>query len=267
VTPAEARAQAIRLLLNEFRDAGWKDQGGAALSVCAAFFDDSSVLDSADKLEPWLPTIFIDVNGLTVDTVRSRLSDVRDKMDRLSKVASAEADRVLIPIDEIDSFERVRQVPPEAVATFSKPLALSEDIVEQIIARILGEPFRQKDWGGELDDLFTGRVVLNGHRIQASFMLKGSGLRGKLKPKNLGLNGDQITRMCTQPADLFVVQHVHAIDSSVHHQLRNAIVAKRVDGRRGAMGTLWDGVDTARLGVAYGFLDPDNGTLLPEVLN
>ena len=95
------------------------------------------------------------------------------------------------------------------------PLDLLEDDVEQIIANVIGEPFRQKDWGGELDDLFSQSVQLDGRSVRTSFMLKGRGLGSQMKMKNLGKNGDQITRMTRQPAELFVVQHVNDIDSSV----------------------------------------------------
>jgi hypothetical protein len=173
----------------------------------------------------------------------------------------------IIQIADIDSFSRVGDIRSEDVEDFANPLNLLEDIVEQIIAKIIGEVYRIKDWAGENDDMFTAQMMLHGRNVRTSFLLKGSGLKGPLKPKNLGKNGDQITRMMDQPAELFVVQHVNRVDPAVRKQLQDAVIARRVEGNEVAVGTVWDGIDTARLGVAYGFLDPATGALKPGALD
>lgn len=173
----------------------------------------------------------------------------------------------LIPMREIDSFRAVIDVPPERVGGLSYPLQVPEVTVKQILAEILAEPFVRKDYGGEMDDLFTSRMVLADREVTASFLLKGPGLKGRGATGGLtlagllGHNGDQIERMMTQPAEVFVVQYVGTVAESVRQRLNDAIIARRNEGNQYAVGSVWDGVDTARLLTAYGYLDPDTGTL------
>jgi hypothetical protein len=69
-----------------------------------------------------------------------------------------------------------------------------------------------------------------------------------------------------QPAELYVVQYVGRVDAAVYRQLQDAVIAKRARGEPHVVGSVWNGVDTARLGVAYGFIDPASGQLRPERL-
>jgi hypothetical protein len=172
----------------------------------------------------------------------------------------------LVEMGEIDSFRRALAVPAEQVAGFANPLVLPERVVKHLLARLLGEPFVPNDWGGEHDDLYTTRATLNDRPTPTSFLLKGAGLKGMLTPSRLGKNGDQLTRMLRQPADLFVVQHVGPVSPAVRQQLQDAVVARRTHGHTAAVGSVWDGVDTARLFVAHGYLEPHTGNLRPGFL-
>ena len=78
---------------------------------------------------------------------------------------SREVSRLTVPLDEIDSFQKVREVPVSAVQGFPYPLQVPEVVIKHLIARIIGEPFVPKDWGGEMDDLLTSRVQYNGRRV------------------------------------------------------------------------------------------------------
>jgi hypothetical protein len=95
-------------------------------------------------------------------------------------------------------------------------------------------------------------------------VLKGRGTSGKLTPKKLGHNGDQITWMLAQPAELFVVQHIGEVATAISRQLEDAIVARRTRGYPHAIGSIWDGVDLARLLVAHELLDPHTG--MPQMV-
>ena len=140
-------------------------------------------------------------------------------------------------------------------------LSLPEETVKQHIASIIGEPYLAKDWGGELGDIDTTRVELDGRRVVAAFLLKGKGAPKHLRPRNLGKNGDQIRRLSKQNAELFVVQHVGSIDEAVRDQLIDTVVARRAEGKANVVGTVWDGADCARLFVAYGLIDGDGNPL------
>ena len=260
-----ARNTAVRLLLNQFRARGWSgDQEQCALTLVNALFKDKSLLERQQDLGRLVPSGFLLAHGITGGDVGSELRSLRDKLVALLDSDAAAALPPLLAIDRIDSFARVAEISAADVAALC-PLDLLEDDVERIIAGIIGEPFRQKDWGGELDDLFTPSVQLEGRLARASFLLKGRGLGSVMKMKDLGSNGDQVMRMVKQPAELFVVQHVNRIDASVYSHLSDAIVARRAEGYP-VVGSVWDGVMIARLGVAYGYLDPGTGALIPGAL-
>src|SRR5205823_14980644 len=112
-------------------------------------------------------------------------------------------------VEDIDSFRRVRDVNPGTVLAFLKDgyLDRSEDSVQTALERILDVPFHKKDWGGELNDVYTANLVVNGVRHESAFLLKGNGLRSStMELRHCGANGDQILRLCSSPARLFVVQ-------------------------------------------------------------
>jgi hypothetical protein len=167
----------------------------------------------------------------------------------------------LVPIETIDSFAAAATVSPASVVDIANPLDLPEDTVKRLILSILADSHVAQDWGGERDDIHTALAELDGRRVRASFLLKGRGLRGPLKPTNLGKNGDQLTRLVTQPAELFVVQHVGVVDSGTVEQLKRAVQALRYEGNERTVGSVWDGTDCARLFAAHGLIDAGAGRL------
>jgi len=153
-----------------------------------------------------------------------------------------------LSIDDIDSFERVTQI---QLAPEVKGVPLLEDEFQEGLQRILGEQGEFNDWGGETDDLFSTRLILDGARVNVAFGLKGRGTRGKLTPKKMGTQGDQIQRLFRSPADAFLIQYWSQIDQSVIEQMRAfAIVKSVLDGRRIYYGVI-DGQDTLRIIQAY----------------
>lgn len=131
--------------------------------------------------------------------------------------------------------------------------------MKEYVSKIIGEPYRETDWGGELSDILTSRVELNGHRVTTAFLLKGSGAKRKLRPKDLGTNGDQIRRLSKQDADLYVVQHVGQFDEAVYDEVRDMVLARRAEGASHVVGSIWDGGDCARLFIAHNLIDPATG--------
>jgi hypothetical protein len=159
--------------------------------------------------------------------------------------------RLEIFVDDIDSFAKVRAVDAREVM-HAVPVDLSEDAIQQAIESVLGEPYHQKDWGGEQNDLFTSRLRLGGRRITAAFLLKGKGTAGPLTISKCGKNGDQIERLTEEDADLYIIQHVGEIDQRVRANLRGKVELFSRRGRRCQM-CIIDGVDLARLLSAYGW--------------
>src|SRR5437660_9554881 len=98
-------------------------------------------------------------------------------------------------IEDIEGFQKVRDVNPAMVAGFLSKgfLDRAEDQVQMALEQILGVPFHRKDWGGEVNDLYTANVVVNGSRRATAFLLKGPGIGKKeMTIADCGKNGDQI---------------------------------------------------------------------------
>lgn len=153
-----------------------------------------------------------------------------------------------LSIDDIDSFEKVKEI---QLAPNTKTVPLLENEFQKGLQKILEEQGKFNDWGGENDDLFSTRLILDGRRVNVAFGLKGRGTRGKLTPKKMGTQGDQIQRLFRTPADVFLVQYWNQIDQNVLEQMRIFAIAKSVlNGQRIYYGVI-DGQDTLRIIKAY----------------
>lgn len=128
---------------------------------------------------------------------------------------------------------------------------LSEEFIQIGLEEILDVPFHKKDWGGEINDLYTSNVLLKGSRVASAFLLKGSGLRKKvLEIKDCGKNGDQIVRLLDSPAQLFIIQFVGSISEYVVKDIEGKVNESQLQGKV-AQYCIIDGQDTARLLRAY----------------
>lgn len=159
-------------------------------------------------------------------------------------------------VEDIEGFQKVRDVNPSMVAGFLANgfLARSEDHVQLGLEQILGVSFHKKDWAGEINDLFTANVIVNGARRATAFLLKGPGIGTKeMTIADCGKNGDQLVRLFVTPADLFVVQHVGPISDLLIRDLQGKVAGLRAQGRV-AHYLVMDGQDTARVLFAYGKL-------------
>lgn len=157
-------------------------------------------------------------------------------------------------VEDIDSFRKVRDINPATVMDVltNGYLNRSEDSVQTALERILSVPFHKKDWGGELNDLYTANLLVNGVRHETAFLLKGNGLRSPtLEIKHCGANGDQILRLCNSPAKVFVIQFVGRVSEAVVSDIDGKVRHARSQGRD-AWYCIMDGQDTARVLRAYG---------------
>ncbi len=243
----------MRLIRDAWKARRWRDDQGVALAVVAAMVDGDGQFNP--RIIPALPRAFFDANEITPEALAKELSGALDQY----RVRSGSP--TLIPIEEIDSFSRASEVSAVEVATISHPLKLPEMEVKRLVAKIIGEPYIPKDWGGEADDLFSTRVRLHDRPTGTTFIFKGPAKKGTLTLASLGANGDQLDRMLTQEASLFVVQHCDAIAASVRRHLARGIIALRAAGKEDAVGSVWDGSDCARLFLAHGTIDRATGAL------
>ena len=162
-------------------------------------------------------------------------------------------------VEDIDSFRKVRDINPAAVKDRLKNGYLDEieDNIQTGFESILGVSFHKKDWGGELNDLYTSNVTVAGRPVPTAFLLKGRGLgRHVLTISDCGKNGDQLVRLFDSPAELFVVQHVGEVDEMLIKDVEGKATAKRAAGSV-AQFMIINGQDTARLLKAYGLLKHD----------
>jgi hypothetical protein len=147
----------------------------------------------------------------------------------------------------IASFAKVRRIKTGGTL----PTSVSEAIFKRGVQRILGEPGKFTDWGGEKNDLYSTRLRLKSSRVAAAFGFKGPGTKGRLVPGKMGKNGDQIQRLFHSEAEVFLVQYWREIDESVLTQMRTFATVKSIaDGRRICFGII-DGDDSYRLYQAY----------------
>lgn len=151
-----------------------------------------------------------------------------------------------ITIDDIDSFAKVR-----GISSKQKLLPIYEERFKEGLQEILAEQGTFRDWGGETDDLFSTRLIVDGKRKNVAFGLKGRGTTGILKPQKMGKHGDQIQRLFRAPADVFVVQYWGQVDESITEQMKYFAIAKSaLEDRDIHYGTI-DGPDTLRIIAAY----------------
>jgi hypothetical protein len=153
-----------------------------------------------------------------------------------------------ITIDSIDSFTRVRGLGPVAGRGAS---GMTEKQFKEGIQRIIGETSLFKDWPGELNDVYTINLIVEGKRRRAAFALKGPGKKGVLRPKHMGVNGDQIQRLFRSPADVFLIQHHDSIHESVVEQMEAHARLLAADRNAPVWYGIIGGTDSNRLIAAY----------------
>ena len=197
-----------------------------------------------------------DVGVLLIDRVPTyieRLNRILDvNVRRYGDLPLAER----LYVEDIDSFAKVRNINPHMISTMLKAgrIELLEDEIQMGLEAILDVPFHRTDWGGEINDLYTANLVLNGKRRSTAFLLKGKGLRSaEMQISDCGKNGDQLIRLFQSPAQLFIIQYVGPISDAVIEDVRGKTLLRRSQGID-ANFLMMDGQDTVRLLTAYGEL-------------
>jgi hypothetical protein len=150
-----------------------------------------------------------------------------------------------ITVDDIDSFKAVRKIGSEPY------VKMPETRFKNGMARVLGEPGSFKDWGGELRDLYSSRVLIGGKRRRAAFAFKGPGKTGKLTPAKMGKNGTQIQRLLKCPAEVFIVQYWGEVADETGELLQQLTELRSFFEGKEFLYCVIDGNDSARLIKAY----------------
>jgi hypothetical protein len=238
----------LRRVHDAIDEVGGRDPTGSAANAIVTAILESGRIDANLAVDA-LPPGFLLRNELQREKVRAALAGTLEGTELIKPLPA------MVYPEEIDSFSRTRDVDAHAVAGLKYPLPLLEDDIKRAVLHILGEPFEQGHSSAELTDIFTPRVRVGGRQLLGAFLLKGRGLPGVLRAGNAGATGNQVTKLARSGADLFVVQHVNEIDMDVRAQLTHAIAYLRSNGKPDAVGSVWDGAETARVLLAYDLLD------------
>jgi hypothetical protein len=155
---------------------------------------------------------------------------------------------------------RIEEVHAEAFRSFARIAdlvgrretiePLSEKRIKEGFKALLHETGVAKDWGGELNDIFT-RTTIKSRRRSVAMALKGPGTKGPLVPGKMGKNGDQIQRLFMSPAEVFVVQYYGQINPSILDLMQSLAAADSLRFHRKIYFGIIDGNDTARIRGAY----------------
>ena len=167
---------------------------------------------------------------------------------RVSGAPKSTGRAVEITVEDIDQFARVRKQ--------KKKLALLPPLSEARFKRGLLKLFREDgkfpDSGVERDDFITNKLRMGKRRHSAAFALKGPGTKGKvLSPAKWGKRGNQIQKLVSAPATVFMLQAERQIDEDSLEQLQDFVELKSVRRHRTLYYGHIDRTDSLRLRHCY----------------
>jgi len=202
-----------------------------------------------DTLGDWNVSFELGCKGLNFSALTlfnlERLTIIDVKSKTTGKLVEQLIRVKQITCEDLDELAKVRKV---KVAVARK---IPERKFKYGIAKLAKQSGNFDDWGGEANDLYTSKIHVRGRRYAMAFAFKGPATTGKLTPKKLGKNGDQIQRLFGSPADVFFVQYHDQIDESVVEQMKRFAIAASVTENKLVMFGVIDGDETNRLIAAY----------------
>jgi len=157
------------------------------------------------------------------------------------------AETIYVQLEQMEEFSRVKDV---ILKSSSAQDRLPEVAVKTGIIKLLGEAHVPKDWGGENNDIFSTKLTLFNKKRRVAFALKGPAKSGPLVPKMMGKNGDQIQRLFSAPAEVFIVQYEGEVKESIFTLMEQLAKAKAVSGGPVYWGVI-DNEGTKKIRVAY----------------
>lgn len=184
-------------------------------------------------------------NKINMDRVPTKIAPkVNSGGMHVKLVVPSSGKATQITIDDFETFANS----PGAAKTLG---ATSEKKIKKAFVRLAGEGGVFTDWGGEKSDLYSNKFRVCGKRRAVAIAFKGKGTKGKLVPKKMGANGDQIGRLFDEPAEVFLVVFCGQIDSSIVSQMHAFAIAKKAaHGQRVYFGVI-DADDLGRIAAGY----------------
>jgi hypothetical protein len=154
-------------------------------------------------------------------------------------------------IDDVDEFSRVRNLKPSNLPDIS-PTRLPEKIFKYGTASILGNKGKFQDWGGEKNDLYTSHVSIGGRRKSTALAFKGPATSPPLTIAKLGKNGDQIPRLFSTTADVFLLQFEGRVEEAVKDMMLTYAMRKSNETGKEILYGVITLEDSHRLRAKYG---------------
>jgi hypothetical protein len=238
-----------------------------------AYANKSPALTLTEKLDEPLAgkklVLEFSKNGLVNDTAYTRMSG-STRLFAFAYVAAVDDEAIrAVPYVIGDLVDRSRAIPlpflqslelrPEEIVQFAgmepdwlpsktefeRMRLVPEHAVKDLICGLLGEYTVPNDWGGEESDVFSANLTVEARRYTGAFLLKGPARFHPMKPTDLGRNGDQLYRLFNIPAQIYIVQHCHAIGAAVRKQAEAFALARTFASPCRIV--FMDGLTTARL--------------------
>lgn len=241
----KAEIQVLSRILNLINRHHYRDEDGFAVSVSREFIkekDQNVLLKSVGKIK----TSFFRRNKVNKDQF---LREIYKEIICLKMEMDHSKFPKLITWEDIDSFSKAKKVSTSRECY----LQVLENDVKQAFLSHIGEPHIHRDSSVEMSDIFTPRVKFNGKNVATAIALNG---RGKFKTKkregifeiaDSGKNGNQINRLFTEPAKLFILQCVGKFSNYVYDEMLVHAYKKSNGGKDEVYYCLIDGNDTDRI--------------------
>ena len=221
-------------------------------------FDKVKVLENGRNLTAYSKIAFVSANKTAILRMArnpKKLETYATKTNPRSSVKTTITIKTMRPaqnsycsILDLDQFKSAKKIKLTQVQQIKN--RLSEERTKKGFSRILGELRTAKDWGGELADIISGRILVRGKNRTVGFALKGPAKKGPLFPGKMGKNGDQIQRLFRAPVQYHFVQYEGLIDPSVTEQLQQLARAKSLMGQDVYYGVI-DDIDTRKIRLAF----------------
>jgi hypothetical protein len=147
--------------------------------------------------------------------------------------------------EEIEQFANMGRSWAPPFEQLSKLKDFPERTIKELMCKLLGEVEVPRDWSGEESDLFSANLVIQGHRRTGAFLLKGPAAFHPMQIADCGKNGDQIYRLFNIPADVYIIQHCHAVTPAVRKTVEAFALTRYLVAPCNYI--VMDGLATARL--------------------
>jgi len=152
-----------------------------------------------------------------------------------------------ISIQKIDEFSKIKNI-----KSMDYDLEKNEDDIKALFKKIAGEKGKFTDSPVEKNDLLT-YLTMNGKKFLIAFAFKGKSKKRikKLRPMDMGKNGDQVERLFSSPAEIFFVQFVGQMHELMLSKMEEqATLKSHYTGKKIYYGII-DGNDTSKIFSQY----------------